>query len=72
MRLIAPWLAVALLASCSGDRHPDVTKNPVWGPAIQARQQAEDVAKFANGQLQGKEQSIKNAGATPEQIDQGR
>ena len=51
-------------------RCPDVTKNPVWGPAIQARQETENVAKFANEQLQRSEQAIRKAGATPDQIKQ--
>ena len=70
MRQFAPWLAVVLLAGCSGDKSPDVTKNPVWGPAIQARQETENVAKFANEQLQRSEQAIRKAGATPDQIKQ--
>jgi hypothetical protein len=72
MRQFAPWLAAVLLAGCSGDKHPDVTKNPVWGPAIQARRQTENIANFANDQLQRQEQAIKNAGASPDQINQGR
>ena len=48
MRQLTPWLAVILLAGCSGDKHPDVTKNPVWGPAVQDLRQTQDVAKFAS------------------------
>ncbi|MGD2082068.1 MAG: hypothetical protein PVF91_03830 [Chromatiales bacterium] len=67
MRALVLALAIAGLAGCSGDPEPEVTDNPVWGPGIQARRSAAEVADFANEQLRAQEEAIRRSGAAPGQ-----
>ena len=68
MRTFALVLAAAGLAGCSGDPEPEVTDNPVWGPQIEARRSAAEVADFANEQLRINEEAVRRAGAAPDQL----
>jgi hypothetical protein len=67
MRHFVLALTIAGLAGCSGDPEPEVTENPVWGPGIQARRSAAEVADFASEQIEANEEAVRRAGAAPGQ-----